>query len=476
MRDRFFLWISLALVSAACGRSGLTTDGILPAPLDAAPPVLDAPLDHTDELPAPSPYCSAGDDRPSTVGGGLIVVAGENLEIVDRDGKIRVLAAFAPARSAATNYVKTSSSIAVERYDTSDGKNQTANLVVLDRSGEKRWERALEPGFSGEPLLGGILSDGTVILDTWNQVVRTKRVGPTGERTIATGARTVWVDGDWVLLSYDDTPPGQPNGIHYEWRNADTNAAVSLERGWAHKSGRMFVRDPATVALFSPGSATPSASVSLLVNQTEKARLDATDGGGDLLFPVDSNDRVNSIRRVWRVSRDLSSAALLDLGTSVGIPPVLRGHGEMISVMLDYDDGGPRFQGVWSKDVGKTFSEVGVPVWGDTGAGVVVRGKTAAVTILEGFSFVAPPVLQILYGDRSVPLVMRASERPFSSAVVSPDGECLAYFERTDPVDAATGTWQLVIRSLGAQRDSRPSITFSSSFPGIVGYPLDWWE
>ncbi len=408
----------------------------------------------------------------------MIVVADQNLVLVDRDGAIRVLAAFTPGRSSATNYVMTPAELAVLHYDTSDSKSQTASLLLLDRSGEKRWERALEPGFSGEPLLGGILSDETVILDTWaNQLLQTKRVGPTGETTIATGSRTVWVEGDWVLLSYDDSPPGQvPVRIHYEWRNPGTNAVIGLERGWAHRSRGMFVRDPAAVALFSPGSATPVASVSLLVNRTEIARFDATDGGGDLLFPVDSTDRQNSIRRVWRVPRDLSSAALLDLGTPVGIPPVLRGHGDMIAVMLGYDDGGPRFQTVLSKDVGRTFSEVGTPVWGVTGARVVVRGKTAAVTIPEGFSFVAPPVLQIFYGDRSVPLVMRASEHPFSSAVVSPDGECLAYFEKTGPADAATGTWQLVIRSLGAERDNRPSISFSSTFPGIVGYPLGWWE
>src|SRR5258708_29622607 len=141
MHLRFLAWISSALVgAAACGRSGLTTEATLPAPPDAAPPALDAPVDHADDRPPASPYCFAGDDRPSSAGGGLIVVADQNLVLVDRDGPVRVLAAFTPGRSSATNYVMTPAELAVLHYDTSDSKNQTASLLLLDRSGEKRWE------------------------------------------------------------------------------------------------------------------------------------------------------------------------------------------------------------------------------------------------------------------------------------------------------------------------------------------------
>jgi hypothetical protein len=336
-------------------------------------------------------------------------------------------------------------------------------VVVFDRLGGKRWERSLESETVGAPLVG-ILSDETVVFGSYQQ---TKRIGPAGEKVIATLAQTALVDGAWVLLEYEDSPPGQlPRRVHYEWQNPETNAVVALERGWAHQSGRMFARDPGDVSLFSAGSATPSASLSLL-NGAESVTYDYTDGGGDLLFGAYLPATLVPTPRVWRVPRDFSSAALLELGMSSVETPVLRGGSEMISAARN----GSSLQPIWSKDLGKTFSPIGMPVSGEWSS-VLVRGKTAIVTIAEGSTFVPPHVLQIFYGDRSTPEVMRP-ERPYLDAALSPDGECLAHFEPIAAGDARSETWQLVIRSLSDGRESRPSITVHS---GLGVNPLDWWE
>jgi hypothetical protein len=369
-------------------------------------------------------------------------------------------------------YAKTADNLAIANSDISDPANKTVSVLVLDRAGTKRWERSVGSAFVEAPF-GGILSDETVVIDTFR---KTTQIGPTGEKLIATLGRTVFVEDNWVLLEYEDSPPGQlPRIVHYEWRDPGTNAVVTLERGWVHRTGRMFARDPGRVGLFSPGSASPGATLSLL-NGAESVTYDYTDGGGDLLFRAYVPATGTSTPHIWRVRRDFSSAALLELGASVLDTPVLRGDREMISVTYD----GSSFQPVSSKDLGKTFLPIGMPVSGDSGASVFVRGATAIATLSEGSSFVPPRVLQIFYGDRSEPEVLRSSEFPPSGVDanalgLSPDGECFAYLEQVIVGDARSDTWQLVIRSLGDGRENRPSITVHR--PTVVSTThLDWWE
>jgi hypothetical protein len=403
----------------------------------------------------------------------LLVISDQSVQLVHGDGTIQALADFGPGALSYTVYAKTATSLAIANSNISDPKNKTVSVLLFDRAGRRRWERSLGSGFVEAPL-SGILSDETVVYDTYP---KTTQIGPSGEKLITTGARTVFVADNWVLLEYEDSPAGQlPRRVHYEWRDPGTNAKVTIEPGWVHRTGRMFARDPGMVSLFSAGSAAAGATLSLL-NGAESVTYDYTDGGGDLLFGAYSPVSGASTPRVWRVARDFSSAALLELGASVVETPVLRGNSEMISVTRD----GSSFQPVWSKDLGKTFSSIGMPVSGESGGNVLVRGKTAIVTILEGSSFVPPHVLQIFYGDRSVPEVIRTSEFPrsafdASSLGLSPDGECFAYFEQIAVGDAWSDTWQLVIRRLRDGRENRPSIRIDTP-PRWRGIPvLEWWE
>ena len=418
-----------------------------------------------------SPYCSFATDDPSARGAGLITVTGEGARLVHGSTAVDTLATFLGNGMESTDVFVSARHVAIARYVPAP---ESSDVIVFDHTGNQQFQHRLEPPFSGAPIIGGILSDGTVAVTVISNVqYQSRLVGATGETVVANGAKARLVDGDWLLLEYPPSSAQEPV-VRYEWRNPTTGAVVALQGGWNYQSANLFGNDRGELALFVGGAATPRATARL-ASDHGVAAFDFTDGGGDLLFPViDQKDNGSSETRTWRVARDLSAVAEVVLGTPAR--PVLRTTGEMFSTRLDPASGNGSFQPIWSRDGGRTFADIGRAVPSEYGASISVRGKTAAISIREGFDYIEPPLLQLFYDNHTTPQVLRALDHNFQNAELSPDGECLAYFEGPPESGQTSSDWQLVIRNLSTQEERRPAVTTTARFNYLGSRPLAWLE
>ena len=411
----------LIVLATACNRSGL------PA--------------HT------SQGCGNGSDSPV-----LIAATSQQIRLLNGDGTVRELAAFSDGGY--TQFALAPAQLAVAHVAANK-----SHVALFDRSGSPVWERDI----AGTPALGGVLADGTVIADDENAGT-TNRVGPASEQVVATGAHTRWVGSDWILLEYD--PPAAsgaaPPPPRYEWRRPATGEAAGIPAGWSFRAEGLFVRDAGDVALFEPGASTPSATRSLASGAVSPTG-NFSDGGGDFVFDTYYPTTDASADFVWRVARDLSSAKKLALNGAVGLPTM-----DATGALFTFTRTAGALQPIWSPAGDGSFTPLGSSVASEFGGSVEVRGTTAAISIAEGDTYVEPPYLQIFYRHQPMPQVLRASQHSFTSFTLSPDGECAAYYE----LDA--GSWQLVVRALGTQTETRPGKPANEQFSNEL--QIAWWR
>jgi hypothetical protein len=354
----------------------------------------------------------------------MVAATGEYVWMVRGDGSIQQVASFSDGGE--TQVAVSVSSLAVEHGSW---------LALFDRSGNKAWERQASPDKS----LGGILSDGSLIVDD-PSASTTEKIGANSEQVIATGTTTRWISDDWVLTESIATD-GNPT---YQWVRPATGELAPLPAGWVYESADVFIRDPGVVALFHPGEGLPHAALSL-VEEAAITTFNFTDGGGDLLFGAYYSSSDSSADFVWRVPRDLSAASKIQLGGKIALPTI-----DQTGTLFGIEQAGDGFQPAWSVNGGASFSTIGSQVPSEFGGMVSVRGKSAAIAVGEGHTYVEPPYVQIFHDHQTDPQTLRASQHFFTEFSLSPDGQCAAYYEQ----DA--NTWQLVIRDLSNRSEVRP--------------------
>jgi hypothetical protein len=373
----------------------------------------------------------------------MVAASSEYVWLVHGDGSIQQVASFSDGGE--TQVALSPTSLAVE-HGTATG----SWLALFDRSGNKSWERQTSPNKS----LGGILSDGSLIVDA---SPTTEQIGPSSEQVIATGTTTRWISNDWILLESTATD-GNPS---YQWARPATGEMVSLPSGWVYESDGVFIKEPGLVALFRPGEALPHASLSL-VEEAAITTFNFSDGGSDLLFSAYYSASDSSADFVWRVPRDLSTSAKIQLGGKVALPTI-----DQTGTLFAIEQAGDGFEPAWSQNDGASFSLIGSQVSSEFGGTVSVRGKSAAIAVGEGHTYVELPYVQIFYDHQTAAQPLRASQHFFTGLTLSPDGECAAYYEQ----DAST--WRLVIRDLSKLSEVRPGSPATDEFGD--GLHIVWW-
>jgi hypothetical protein len=409
---------TLMLIAAACNSGGVPGTGSMD--------------------PAQKTYCGAS--STDTV---MVAATSQYVLLVHGDGSFQSIASFSDGGE---TQISTSPTWVGVEHGTASG----SWIALFDRAGSKQWERQATPGKS----LGGLLADGTLIVDD-GAASTVEKMDANSDDVIATGWTTRWISNDWILLESSSAAPA------YQWLHPASGETAMLPSGWVYESAGVFVKDPGIVALFDPGAVTPSASLSL-VEEAVLTTFNFSDGGADFLFGAYYSASDSSADFVWRVPRDLSAATKIQLGGKVGLPTLDRS-----GVLFGISQVSDGWQPSWSQNDGTSFSLIGAQVSSEFGGTISVSGKTAAIAIDEGHTYVELPDVQIFHDHETQPQTLRASQHLFTGLTLSPDGECAAYYEQD------SGNWQLVVRDLSKQSEARPGTPVSEEF--FENLHIAWW-